>query len=125
MMDVEKHVAYWRSGAREDWGVAQDLVQRGSLRHGLFFAHLALEKALNAIVCRKTGTVPPRIHNLVRLAEMAELILDDERRDLLADMNGFNIEGRYPDTLRPLPDRREAEGYCQRAGVVLEWLMGQ
>ncbi|NCO95976.1 MAG: HEPN domain-containing protein, partial [Armatimonadetes bacterium] len=52
MIDVEKQVAYWRDGAKEDWEVAQELVDRGRTRHGLFFGHLALEKLLKAHVCR-------------------------------------------------------------------------
>lgn len=41
------------------------------IRHGLFLAHLALEKTLKAHVCRTTGELAPKTHNLVRLAEMA------------------------------------------------------
>ena len=43
MVDISKVVAHWRTGAREDWDVATDLVERGRLRHGLVFAHLALD----------------------------------------------------------------------------------
>lgn len=38
-----------------------------------------------------------QLHNLIRLAEIAGLSLNSEQRDLLADINLFNIEGRYPD----------------------------
>jgi hypothetical protein len=44
MVDIEKQVVYWRLSAAEDWDVAEALVERGNPRHGLFFAHLALEK---------------------------------------------------------------------------------
>jgi len=54
VIDIEKHVEYWRSGAREDWAVATELVDRGRVRHGLFIGHLALEKALKVLVCRHT-----------------------------------------------------------------------
>lgn len=70
MIDVEKQVAYWRDGAQEDWAVARELVGNGRTRHGLFFVHLALEKVLKAHVCRQTRDLAPRIHNLVRLAEL-------------------------------------------------------
>ena len=50
MVNTEKQIAFWRQGAAEDWEVADALVDRGSARHGLFFAHLALEKALKALV---------------------------------------------------------------------------
>lgn len=73
MLDSGKQVDYWRQGADEDWEVAVKLVTDGKSRHGLFFAHLALEKMLKALVCRHTRDVPPRIHNLTRPSELAGL----------------------------------------------------
>ncbi len=75
MIDIDKQIAYWRDSADEDFAVARELVRRTRIRHGLFFAHLALEKALKAHVCRVTQDIAPRVHNLVRLAELAELDL--------------------------------------------------
>ncbi len=42
-MDVPKQVDYWRIGGQEDLAAAKSLLEKGHLRHGLFFAHLALE----------------------------------------------------------------------------------
>ena len=95
MIDVEKQVAYWRTGAAEDWQVAVELVNLGRTRHGLFFAHLALEKILKAHVCRTTRDVPPRMHPLLRLAERSELALSEEQRAFLAHFDRYQIEGRY------------------------------
>ena len=67
----------------------------GKARHGLFLAHLALEKILKAIICRRTHDVPAKIHNLTRLSELAGLKLGEPQADVLADMNQFNLEGRY------------------------------
>jgi HEPN domain-containing protein len=125
MVDIERQVAYWRNGADEDWEVAQDLVGRQRVRHGLFFAHLALEKLLKAHVCRHTQDLAPRLHNLVRLAELAGLPLNQAQFDILAEMNAFNIEGRYPDTLTPVPSQDEANEYLRRAAEVHQWLMNQ
>ncbi len=122
-MGIEVHVAFWRDSAREDWEVAGDLIRAGRTRHGLFFAHLSLEKALKALVTKKTSSVAPRLHNLVRLAELAYLELSEARRDVLAEMNAFNLEGRYPDTLAPPPSRAEAAEYAARCKEVFEWLM--
>ncbi len=97
MVDIEKQIDYWRQGSSEDWEVAVKLVKDGKGRHGLFFAHLALEKILKAIICRRTHDVPPKIHNLTRLSELAGLKVDERQADVLADMNQFNLEGRYPE----------------------------
>lgn len=122
MIDIERQVEYWRDSSVEDWQVAQELIAAGHLRHGLFFAHLALEKMLKAHVCRSTADLAPRLHNLVRLAEIADLELAQEQIDLLAEMNYFNIEGRYPDAIIPLPSSQEATTYLRRAEEVYRWL---
>jgi len=122
VVDVATQIAYWRAGAEEDWAVARELLDRGRVRHGLFLAHLALEKVLKAHVCRQTGELAPRIHNLVRLAELTAIELQQEHLDVLAEMNAFNVEGRYPGLLAP-PTSGEARGYVVRAEGVFLWLM--
>ncbi len=125
MVDIGKQVQHWRDGAVEDWAVAQELIERNKIRHGLFIAHLALEKSLKAHVCRNTKELAPRIHNLVRLSEITDLKLSDEQIDLLADVNEFNIEGRYPEMLMPPPTRTEADDYMARIAEVLLCLNSQ
>ena len=125
MIDIEKQIDYWRNGANEDWEVAQELVERGRTRHGVLFAHVALEKAIKADVCRQTRDLAPRIHNLVRLAELSGIPARIEQMKVLAEMNVFNIEGRYPNSLSPPPKQAEARAYLSRAGEVFQWLMSQ
>jgi len=52
MVDIDKQIAYWRDSANEDWAVARQLVDNSRIRHGLFFAHLTLEKTLKALICK-------------------------------------------------------------------------
>jgi HEPN domain-containing protein len=122
MIDINKQITYWRQSAEEDLSVAQDLVARDKLRHGLFFAHLALEKILKAHVCKATGELAPKTHNLVRLSEKALLKLSDNQIDLLAEVSEFNIESRYPEMLLPPPSREEAARYIIRIQEVLKCL---
>ncbi|MBI2876276.1 MAG: HEPN domain-containing protein [Candidatus Tectomicrobia bacterium] len=123
MIDIDKQIAYWQNGAQEDWEVARELIDRGRIRHGLFFVHLALEKVLKAHVCRQTRDLAPRIHNLVRLAELAAINASQEQMDTLAEMNALNIEGRYPESLLPQPTPAEAQAYLARAEEVFQWLI--
>lgn len=95
------------------------------MRHGLFFAHLALEKLLKAHVCRQIQDLAPRIHNLSRLAELAAIKPSEKELDILAEMNAFQIEGRYPETLTPPPNQQEGQNYLTRAEEVYQWLMNQ
>jgi len=125
VIDIARQVVYWRDGAHEDWAVAQELLTQGRVRHTMFFAHLALEKALKAHVCRHTNDLAPRLHNLVRLAEIGDVRPSQDYEDVLAEMNSFNLEGRYPDMLTPPPSLSEARDYLTRAEEVLQWLLSQ
>ncbi len=122
MIDIGKQIDHWRNSGVEDWSVAQDLVLRGKIRHGLFFAHLALEKTIKAHVCKATGELASKIHNLVRLSQIAGLTLSEDQIDLLAEVSEFNIEGRYPEMLLPPPSREEADGYLIKIHEVLQCL---
>ena len=123
MIDIDKQIAYRRDGAKEDLEVARELIDRGRNRHGLFLAHLALEKLLKAHVCRHTRDLAPKVHNLVRLAELASITPKKEHLYTLAEMNAFNVEGRYPETLAPPPTSNEVTGYIERAEEVFQWLI--
>ena len=125
MVDISKHIAYWRTGAEEDWQVACDLLAGGKTRHGLFFAHLALEKILKAHVCKVTGQLAPRIHNLIQLSEFSKLNFQSDHIDTLADMNAFNLEGRYPTISYSCPRGKEAQIFIDRCSEVLQWLIRQ
>lgn len=111
MLDSSAQANYWRDTANEDWAAANALLRQGHTRHALFLAHLALEKALKAHYSLRTNDLPPRIHNLVRLALLAELQLSEEQFALWADMNAFNIEVRYPDAIGSAPTTQEAKAY--------------
>lgn len=121
-VDVSKHVAYWRSGASEDMDTARVLLERDKRREALFFGHLALEKALKALVVKATQDLAPLSHNLVFLADKTGLKFPESDRAFFIDMNRFSLHGRYPDPDRPLPSRLDAEEQVRRAEEMLTWL---
>jgi HEPN domain-containing protein len=125
MMDIEKHIAHWLTGAEEDFEVAGQLIQSKKIRHGLFFLHLTLEKILKAHVCRHTQDIAPRIHNLARLAELTGIVFEVDQADLLSEMNPCNIEGRYPELWGTLPSLCEAQKLLQRTEDLFTWLKNQ
>lgn len=122
MVNIDKQISYWRESAEEDWLVAGDLLEKKRIRHALFFGHLTLEKILKAHVCRVTEELAPPIHNLVRLAERAAIELTNKQRDLLAEVNEFNIEGRYPDSRLAPPNPEVATQYLQQIAEMRECL---
>ncbi|MBN1575069.1 MAG: HEPN domain-containing protein [Chitinispirillaceae bacterium] len=125
MIDIQKQIDYWRTGAAEEWDIAADLFSNGRTRHGLFFLHLTLEKIIKAHVCRTTGKVAPKLHNLVRLAELTGIQFTDDDRKFLAIMLRFNIEGRYPDSYEDLPSASSVDQIRQQCDRMYKWLLQQ
>ena len=125
MVDVPKQIEYWTTGSEEDFAAAQSLFEKGHLRHSLFFAHLAIEKMLKAHVTRQTKDIPPRIHNLIRLADMAGLSPNAEHMSFLRRFNLFQLEGRYSDSVHVIIDSDMARERLILAGDILKWLKSQ
>ena len=125
MVDVQKQIDYWQTSSNEDFAAAESLLEEGHTRHCLFFAHLAIEKMLKAHVTRQTNDIPPRIHNLVRLAEKAELTLNAEQITFLRSFDIFQLEGRYPDSTQILMDSKAAREKLSKAGDTIKWLKAQ
>ncbi len=124
-MDVTKQIEYWAANSAEDIAAAESLLEKGHLRHCLFFAHLSLEKLLKAHVVRQTGDVPPRIHSLIRLAENAGLALDEERDEFIRSFGVYQLEGRYPDARLYALETDYVLAELSRTKETLEWLKNQ
>ncbi len=124
-MDIEKQVEYWTAGSAEDFAAAESLLEKGHLRHCLFFAHLALEKMLKAHVVRVTRDAPPRIHNLVRLMQLAGLKADNDQERFLRRFDLYQLEGRYPDVRQVVLSIELARQELQMATEMYQWLRTQ
>ncbi len=121
-MDIGKQIDYWRISALEDWDAAQTLVKAGKYRHGLFLAHLTLEKMLKAHICRATGDIPPRNHRLTALADLAGLRLSQRRSIFLGHFDLYQLEGRYPNPTAEPISVLECRREMKKAGDLLKWL---
>ena len=121
-IDIEKQFAYWVAGSDEDIAAAKSLVEKGHLRHGFFFAELALEKALKALVVRTTRDYPPRTHDLLHLAQLAKVALSEEQKRFLARCQQYCFEGRYPGYEPPMASRFEADRLVKEAEEGVLWL---
>jgi HEPN domain-containing protein len=125
VMDVNEHIQYWKNSSQEDLDAAGSLLEKGHLRHCMFFAHLVLEKALKAHVTKQTRQVPPRIHNLIRLAEMAEIPLKGEQADFLREFGVYQLEGRYPDSEQIALNESLVRSELDKVREMFEWLIRQ
>lgn len=93
---IEKTINYWLTSAEYDVGVVKSLFKKKKYHYSLFFGHLSLEKILKAIYVKKKSAHAPITHSLPYLVEKAELEIETERLEKLAEFMEFYIEGRYP-----------------------------
>jgi HEPN domain-containing protein len=99
-MNKNGHIKYWIDTAVDDWVSVNLLFKGKQYLRALFFGHLTLEKLCKAHwVKDNESNYPPKIHNLVWLAENSKLNLSVEDMDFLRRINDFQLEGRYPDYL--------------------------
>ena len=94
-MDTQKVVDYWQAGAKDALDTADKLIQVKKYHHALFFCHLAIEKALKALIVKTTGQSPLPIHDLTKLALTTNLKLTPEQTGQLNEITTFNVEARY------------------------------
>ncbi len=74
------------------------ICSRANITCTLCSSHLLLEKLLKANwVKDHAGDHPPRIHNLISLADKTKLKMDDDQRKFFERMNAYQLEGHYPD----------------------------
>ena len=96
MSDKVKH---WLDLCNDDILTAKALLEKERFLHMGFFCHLIAEKSLKAVISSQTDDPPPKIHNLITLAERADIIdeLSEKQLNLLEQLNPLNIEARYPE----------------------------
>ena len=122
MINIQKQIDYWISGAEDDLVTADLLIRGMRILHGLFFCHLAIEKTLKAHYVKKIGEVAPRTHNLVILSENSGLELDEDTQIFLGILMKYQLQGRYPDYNPELPDQARLMEYYNRTKDLLQWL---
>lgn len=128
-MNVEDHVTYWLDSAENDLGAAEQLFLSAKYDWCLFVSHLVVEKTLKAyFVYTNDNKIPPRTHNLLKLAESSGLELTDDQKLFLDEVNDFNLEVRYPEYRQEfykLCTHEFAERYFVKIKGFSEWLTSQ
>ena len=96
---MSARVEYWLELCDEDLLAAKTLFHAEHYSHMGFCCHMVVEKALKAVVAQKTGKLPPRIHDLDKLAILGGIheCLSEEQLLLLDKLDPLQIDARYPD----------------------------
>jgi HEPN domain-containing protein len=123
---MDKYVSHWLERSNYDLETAKAMLDAGRYLYVAYMCQQAIEKLLKAIIAQHGKENLP-IHNLNRLAELAELRreLAAEQVDLLAELTAYNIEARYGDykeSLSEVVDTQKANAlYAQTKGL-FQWL---
>jgi len=92
-------VKYWIEIAEYDLDTAKAMLETKRYLYVGFMCHMVIEKALKAIISNsEIETMPPKIHNLIRLANIANIFdkLSEQQHKFLVALNPLNVEARYP-----------------------------
>jgi len=96
-MDQKDMINHWIESAEQDYIAMEHLFEKKDYSWSLFVGHLVIEKLLKAYYIKVKNEQPPYIHNLLRIADKAELKLTETQMDDLTVITSFNIEARYED----------------------------
>jgi len=128
-MKIEDHIQYWLESAAHDWDTAENLFSSGKYDWCLFIGHLVLEKILKAIFVQDNkNQLPPKTHNLIKLAENTHLSLTEDQKLLLDQINDFNLDVRYPQFKNEFYKKCSkpfTEQYFKQIEDISKWLKSQ
>ncbi|NVO12382.1 MAG: HEPN domain-containing protein [Bacteroidales bacterium] len=96
-IDIEKLIKYWIETSDDDFETMMAMYETKRFSWSLFVGHLMIEKLLKAYYVKSKQDFPPFIHNLLRLAELAELGVNEEQKVFFVTVTAFNINARYDD----------------------------
>ncbi|MFQ5687034.1 MAG: HEPN domain-containing protein [Candidatus Scalindua sp.] len=96
-MEKADLIKYWIDSSDRDFTTMEHLFEKEDYHWALFIGHLVIEKLLKAYFVTNIDNQPPPIHNLLRLAEKANLELSEAQKDILVTVTTFNIQARYDD----------------------------
>jgi HEPN domain-containing protein len=100
-LQKEDTIGYWIKSAEYDLASMESVFSSGRYDWALFIGHLAIEKILKALWAKKnfsdTVPMPPKTHNLAKLADESNFSCTENEKLLLLEISNFNIATRYPD----------------------------
>ena len=114
----------WLRQAKYDLSTAKAMFEAERHIYAVFMCHLAVEKAIKALITERTGEVPPKSHNLIRLAKLADVEMEDVRREFISTLSVASVETRYPALLDVALEKYSeavAREFLEKAEDFVKW----
>ncbi|MEJ2702225.1 MAG: HEPN domain-containing protein [Sedimentisphaerales bacterium] len=99
MLDETKN---WLDMVAYDVDTARQMFKTKRYVYVIFMCHLAIEKALKAVVCEETHKFPPKTHDLILLTNLGRVKFPDDLRNFIGIINNAAVVTRYPEDLSKL-----------------------
>ena len=119
-------VERWAEQARYDLETARAMLASSRYLYVIFCCQQAIEKVLKAIIVKQTQDSPPRLHNLLRLADIAGVVMGPDREEFVGELSGYYVQTRYPEDIEPLEiilNQETAAEVLQETEEVIQWLL--
>ncbi len=115
----------WAERAIYDLDTARAMLESKRYLYVLFCCQQAVEKMLKAIIVKRSQELPPRLHQLVRLAERAQVPLNEEQADFLRELSTHYIQSRYPEEIEDISSQlsvQQARQVVKQTEEMVRWL---
>lgn len=115
----------WMNRAEYDLETAQDMFDSGRYLYVLFCCQQAVEKALKSIISLRMKEMPPRIHHLKRLSEIAGLDMDESKIEFMRELSSYYIQSRYPEEITNLSSQisqEETQRVLEQTQEIVRWI---
>jgi len=122
---MRKETRNWLDTAEYDLVTAEHMFNTGRYIYVVYMCHLALEKALKAVVNEESGQLPPKSHDLLYLAKLGVVEFPGELLDFVGKLNGAHIATRYPEDLQRMLSvftEEIAAHYLAKTREAVTWL---
>ena len=120
MIEINKQIDYWKTSAESNIETAELLINGNKYIEGLFFCHLCIEKIVKALVVKQTKNIPPKLHDLFYLADIAKIEITDEQSEFMQILMQYQIEGRYPEYYPKAPAHDKVNEYLYQTKNLLQ-----
>ena len=124
MTGLDRDVQKWIELSDYDLATAEAMLTSKRYLYVLFCCQQTVEKRLNGLIVRETGSFPPRTHDLVRLAGLAKISLDEDREAFMRRLTNYYIGTRYPEEVSELArgaDNTLAKTYFEKTKEIVRW----
>ena len=118
-----KETNNWLDMVDYDVDTARQMFNTKRYVYVLFMCHLAIEKALKAIVCEETKKFPPKTHDLIFLTNLGKCEFSDDVLKFIGMINNVAVVTRYPEDLSKLISsypKEVAQEYLNKTLKVIE-----